>query len=126
MFSIFPQKVGFCLKYQWSNKPQLIFLKIYSFGTKKQENILQLPKSTKFSNLVIEHLFTVTDGHRKSSGCWWKLLQKKKKKLVYVKRFVRSHNGINHMNDWKYLDSQKKHMYFGCPFRHEIGNFRLV
>ena len=50
MFSIFSQKVGFYLKYKWSIKPLLIFLKIYSFGTKKQENILQLPKSSKFSN----------------------------------------------------------------------------
>ena len=50
LFSIFSQNVGLYLKYQWSNKPLLIFLKIYSFGTKKQENILQLRKSTKCSN----------------------------------------------------------------------------
>ena len=72
--------------------------------------------------IVIEHLFTVTDGHKTSSGCWCKPLQKT---MVYVKRFVRSHNGINHINAWKYLDSQKKHL-FRVSVRHEIRNFKIT
>ena len=75
--------------------------------------------------IVIEHLFTVTNGrdggHKKSSGCWWQLLRKT---MVYVKRFVRSHSRINHVDAWKYLDSQKKHV-FRVSVRHKIGIFKI-
>ena len=76
--------------------------------------------------IVIEHLFTVTDGRdgwtKRSSGCWWKLLQKA---MVYVKRFVRSHNGINHMNAWKCLYFTEKTHAFWVFVHHEIGNFKI-
>ena len=64
MFPIFSQKVGFYQEYQWSNKPLLIFKKLYSFGTKKQENILQLTKSTKFLNSKTKLVY-------RNGWTWW-------------------------------------------------------
>ena len=40
MFPIFSQKVGFYQEYQWSNKPLLIFKKLYSFRTKKPKKYI--------------------------------------------------------------------------------------